>query len=122
MNGDEENKPCAQDSRVRPSDQVYEERGMSPASEDAVTPLQDCAAGSLDSVSGHQPTSMHMNEELHRCLEQIRLLTDENQDLRRASTCFADLAERLNRQLCAERRRQTDRRHGRHSSDISIAR
>jgi hypothetical protein len=123
MNDDEENKPVAQDSRVRPSDQVYEERGTSPAPGDPLTPPQECAAGSLGSVSEPQTTSMYMNEELHRCLEQIRLLTDENQDLRRASTCFADLAERLNRQLCAERRMRSDRRYGhRHSSDVSIVR
>jgi hypothetical protein len=122
MSGDEENKTFAQDPPVRPSDQVYEERGASPAP-DAPTPLQDCVAGSLDSVCAHQTTDMHMTEELHRCLEQIRLLTAENQDLRRASTCFADLAERLNRQLRAERRSRTDHRLGsRHSSDISVAR
>jgi hypothetical protein len=109
MNGDEENKACAQDSQVRPSDQVDKERVTSPAPGDALTPSQT--------------TNMHMTEELHRCLEQIQLLTAENQDLRRASTCFADLAERLNRQLSAERRGHADRRHGqRHSSDISFAR
>jgi hypothetical protein len=37
--------------------------------------------------------------DLKRCHEEIRRLTAENQDLRRAAICFADLAERLNRQL-----------------------
>lgn len=122
MNGDEENKTGAQDSQVRPSDQVDDQQGASPAPGDAVTPSQECAAGSPDSVAV-QTTNMQMNEELHYCLEQIRLLTAENQDLRRASTCFADLAERLNQQLSAERRLRTGRRPGqRLRSDISIAR
>jgi hypothetical protein len=43
------------------------------------------------------------HKELERCYEQIKRLIVENQDLRRSSECFADLAERLNRQLLAER-------------------
>jgi len=43
--------------------------------------------------------------ELQRCYEQIQRLTAENQDLRRASECFGALAERLNRELVAERNR-----------------
>jgi predicted RNase H-like nuclease (RuvC/YqgF family) len=43
--------------------------------------------------------------ELQRCYEQIQRLTAENQDLRRASECFGALAERLNRELLAERNR-----------------
>src|SRR3974390_952942 len=112
MSGNEEDKTFAQDSPVRPSDQLCEERGTRPAPGDVATPSHDCAVGSLDSVCAHQTTNMHMNDELHRCLEQIRVLTAENQDLRRASTCFADLAERLNRQLCAERRLRSDHRRG----------
>ncbi len=62
---------------------------------------------------------MDIDNELCRCHEQIRRLTAENQELRRASTFFADLAERLNRELCAERRLKADeRRHiPRHTAD-----
>jgi hypothetical protein len=47
---------------------------------------------------------MQKDDELHRYRQEIRRLIAENQDLRRAATCFGDLAERLNRQLHAERR------------------
>jgi hypothetical protein len=43
--------------------------------------------------------------ELQCCYEQIQRLIAENQELRRASECFGALAERLNRQLVAERNR-----------------
>ncbi len=54
---------------------------------------------------------MRNEDELTRCHEEIRRLTAENQDLRRASETFGYLAERLNQALRAERRlRDTDRR------------
>jgi predicted RNase H-like nuclease (RuvC/YqgF family) len=43
--------------------------------------------------------------DLHRCQEEIRRLTAENQELRRAAMSLGDLAERLNQELNAERRR-----------------
>lgn len=49
---------------------------------------------------------MHTDDELRRCLEEIRRLKVENQDLRRASEAFGHLAERLNQELYAERRRR----------------
>jgi hypothetical protein len=51
-------------------------------------------------LDGQMPTD---HKELERCYEQIKRLIVENHDLRRSSECFADLAERLNRQLLAER-------------------
>ena len=54
---------------------------------------------------------MHDQSELRRCHEEIRRLTTENQDLRRAAIYFGDLAERLNRQLSAERRRAVASHH-----------
>lgn len=52
---------------------------------------------------------MH-DEELTRYREELRRLTAENRDLRRAAKFFGDLAERLNRQLRAERVARTERR------------
>jgi len=54
---------------------------------------------------------MPNNDELKRCHAELRRLQVENQDLRRASESFGHLAERLNRELGAERRLRTaDRR------------
>jgi len=47
---------------------------------------------------------MPKDDELTRYRQEIRRLLAENQELRRAASCFGDLAERLNRQLHAERR------------------
>jgi len=47
------------------------------------------------------------DDELQGCHEEIQRLTLENQELRQAAECFGDLAERLNRQLQAERRLRT---------------
>jgi hypothetical protein len=41
-------------------------------------------------------------------IEELRRLRTENEDLRRASERFGQLAERLNRQLIAERRLRAD--------------
>ena len=55
---------------------------------------------------------MAYEEVIHRCHEEIRRLKTENDDLRRAAESFGQLAERLNRQLRAERvmRASADRR------------
>jgi hypothetical protein len=46
-------------------------------------------------------------DELKRCQAEIMRLQAENQELRRASESFGCLAERLNRELRAERRLKT---------------
>jgi hypothetical protein len=55
---------------------------------------------------------MAYEEVIRRCHEEIRRLETENDDLRRAAESFGQLAERLNRQLRAERvkRAAADRR------------
>ena len=55
---------------------------------------------------------MAYEEVIRRCHEEIRRLKTENDDLRRAAESFGQLAERLNRQLRAERvkRAAADRR------------
>jgi predicted RNase H-like nuclease (RuvC/YqgF family) len=54
---------------------------------------------------------MRDDDELKRCHAEIQRLKAENQDLRRASESFGDLADRLNQELQAGRRlRTTDRR------------
>jgi hypothetical protein len=51
-------------------------------------------------------------DELTKCHEEVRALTEENQQLREAASAFGSLAERLNGELRQERRtRETDRRH-----------
>jgi predicted RNase H-like nuclease (RuvC/YqgF family) len=49
---------------------------------------------------------MAYEEVIRRCHEEIRRLKTENDDLRRAAESFGQLAERLNRQLRAERGRR----------------
>lgn len=44
------------------------------------------------------------------CQKRIKLLEEENEQLRRAATEFGRLAERLNAELRDERRRAQDRR------------
>jgi len=44
------------------------------------------------------------DDELRGCYEEIQRLIIENQELRRSAKCFGELAERLNRELQAERR------------------
>ena len=55
---------------------------------------------------------MAYEEVILRCHEEIRRLKTENDDLRRAAESFGQLAERLNRQLRAERMKRAvpDRR------------
>jgi anti-sigma factor RsiW len=50
---------------------------------------------------------MHDQDELTRCRAEVARLQAENADLRRASESFGRLAERLNRELRAERRMKT---------------
>jgi hypothetical protein len=58
----------------------------------------------LDDCTGMPGSDGSDESDLHRCREEIRRLTAENQELRRAATCLGDLAERLNRELNAKRR------------------
>jgi hypothetical protein len=47
------------------------------------------------------------NKPASRLEDEIRALIEENRQLRAAAQMFGQLAERLNRQLQAERKRQT---------------
>lgn len=52
-------------------------------------------------------------DDLQKCQSELRVLKDENRQLREAASAFGHLAERLNGQLQAERRtREIDRRTG----------
>lgn len=56
-------------------------------------------------------------DDLQRCQAELRELKDENRHLREAASAFGHLAERLNGQLQAERRRrEPDRRADARSS------
>jgi hypothetical protein len=66
---------------------------------------------------------MH-DDELTQYREEVRRLTAENRDLRRAAKFFGDLAERLNRQLRAERvaRKEGPRFPAKRSANVPLAR
>lgn len=58
------------------------------------------------------------DDALKRCEEEKRFLKAENEDLRHSAEDFGELAERLNRQLHADRRVGADRREApRQSAD-----
>jgi len=53
----------------------------------------------LNECTGMPVSDCSDESDLHRCREEIRRLTAENQELRRVATSLGDLAERLNQEL-----------------------
>jgi hypothetical protein len=62
---------------------------------------------------------MRDDDELKRCHAEIRRLEAENQDLRRASESFGDLADRLNQKLLLRAENQDLRRASESFGDLA---